>query len=132
MLTAIKLLHTLIWTFLAAGIVALPIAGVLRRFRWAAILTGLVLLECGVLALNGGRWFNALRVAHIGYHEQSAEDARRRITGFFRPHLSSWIRQDSPWDRLSYLAGKIRDTEVTFNVRISQPQDPFLANAFTG
>ena len=55
MLTAIKLLHTLIWTFLAAGIVALPIAGVLRRFRWAAILTGLVLLECGVLALNGGR-----------------------------------------------------------------------------
>jgi hypothetical protein len=28
---------------------------VLRRFRWAAILTGLVLLECGVLAVNGGR-----------------------------------------------------------------------------
>jgi hypothetical protein len=55
MLTAIKLLHTVIWTFLAAGIVALPIAGVLRRFRWAAILTGLVLLECGVLALDGGR-----------------------------------------------------------------------------
>lgn len=55
MLTSIKLLHTLIWTFLAAGIVALPIAGVLRRFRRAAILTGLVLLECGVLALNGGR-----------------------------------------------------------------------------
>jgi len=55
MLTAIKLLHTLIWAFLAASIVALPIVGVLRRFRWAAILTGLVLLECGVLALNGGR-----------------------------------------------------------------------------
>jgi hypothetical protein len=55
MLTAIKLLHTLIWAFLAASIVALPIVGVLRRFRWAAILTGLVLLECGVLALNHGR-----------------------------------------------------------------------------
>jgi hypothetical protein len=27
----------------------------LRRFRWAATLTGLVLLECGVLAVNGGR-----------------------------------------------------------------------------
>lgn len=33
----------------------LPLAGVLRRFRWAAILTGLVLLECGVLAVNRGR-----------------------------------------------------------------------------
>jgi hypothetical protein len=55
MLTAIKLLHTLIWAFLAASIVVLPVAGVFRRFRWAAILTGLVLLECGVLAVNGGR-----------------------------------------------------------------------------
>jgi hypothetical protein len=55
MLTAIKVLHTLIWAFLAASIVALPVLGVLRRFRWAAILTGIVLLECGVLAVNGGR-----------------------------------------------------------------------------
>jgi hypothetical protein len=28
---------------------------VLRRFRWAAILTGLVVLECIVLTVNGGR-----------------------------------------------------------------------------
>lgn len=55
MLMAIKLLHTLIWAFLAASIVALPVLGVLRRFRWAAILTGIVLLECGILAINGGR-----------------------------------------------------------------------------
>ena len=55
MLTTIKLLHTLIWAFRAASILALPIAGALRRFRWAAILTGLVLLESGVLALNHGR-----------------------------------------------------------------------------
>jgi hypothetical protein len=48
-------LHTLIWAFLAASILALPIVAVTRRFRWAAILTGLVLLECGVLALNAGR-----------------------------------------------------------------------------
>jgi hypothetical protein len=32
-----------------------PVAGVLRRFRWAAILSVIVLLECGVLAVNGGR-----------------------------------------------------------------------------
>jgi len=54
-LTAIKLLHTLIWVFLAGSILVLPIAGVLRRFRWAAILTVIVLLECAVLAANGGR-----------------------------------------------------------------------------
>ena len=55
MLTAIKLFHTAIWAILAGSIVVLPLTGVLRRFRWAAILTGLVLLECGVLAVNGGR-----------------------------------------------------------------------------
>lgn len=55
MLTAIKLLHTIIWAFLAASILALPVVGMLRRFRWAAILTVIVLLECGVLAANGGR-----------------------------------------------------------------------------
>lgn len=55
MLTAIKLLHTLIWAFMAACIVALPVVAVLRRFRWAAILSVLILLECGVLAVNGGR-----------------------------------------------------------------------------
>jgi hypothetical protein len=54
-LTAIKLLHTVIWAFLAASILALPVLAMLRRFRWAVILTMIVLLECGVLAVNGGR-----------------------------------------------------------------------------
>jgi len=54
-LTAIKLLHTVIWAFLAASILALPVTGWLRRFRWAAILSLIVLLECGVLVVNGGR-----------------------------------------------------------------------------
>ena len=54
-LTAIKFLHTAIWAFLAGSIMALPVAGVLRRFRRAAIITGIILLEGGVLATNGGR-----------------------------------------------------------------------------
>jgi len=54
-LTAIKLLHTVIWAFLVASILALPLLAMFRRFRWAAILTVIVLLECGVLAINGGR-----------------------------------------------------------------------------
>jgi hypothetical protein len=55
MLTTIKLLHTMVWAILAGSIVVLPLTGVMRRFRWAAILSGLVLLEWGVLAVNGGR-----------------------------------------------------------------------------
>ena len=47
--------------------------------------------EAGHSFLNnpGTWWFNALRVIHIGYHEPSAEDARRRIVSFFQQHLSS-------------------------------------------
>jgi hypothetical protein len=54
-LTAIKLLHTVIWALFAASILVLPVAGVLRRFRLTAILSVIVLLECAVLAANGGR-----------------------------------------------------------------------------
>jgi hypothetical protein len=55
MLTAVKVLHTTIWAMLAAAVLALPLLGALGRFRWAARLTGLILLECAVLAANGGR-----------------------------------------------------------------------------
>lgn len=54
-LMAIKVAHTAIWAFLVTCILALPAAAWLRRFRFAAILTALVLLECCVLAVNGGR-----------------------------------------------------------------------------
>jgi len=55
LLTAIKLLHTVIWALLAGIILALPVTGLLGHFRWSAILTGIILLECAVLAANGGR-----------------------------------------------------------------------------
>ncbi len=55
MLAWIKLVHTLVWLFFAGCIMAIPIAGALRQFRWAAVFTGLVLLECAILALNRGR-----------------------------------------------------------------------------
>jgi hypothetical protein len=51
-LVAIKLLHTVVWLFLVACIVAIPVAGALRWFFLAAVLAGLVLLECLVLVLN--------------------------------------------------------------------------------
>jgi len=54
-LVVVKLLHTIIWAFFAACIVALPVVALERRFDWAVGLTVLVLTECLVLALNGMR-----------------------------------------------------------------------------
>ena len=54
-LIIIKVAHTAIWAVMAAAIVALPIVAVRGRFRLAAWLTALIVAECIVLALNGGR-----------------------------------------------------------------------------
>jgi hypothetical protein len=51
-LIAIKLLHTIIWFFFAACILALPVVGFRRQFRRAAVLAALVMAECAVLAFN--------------------------------------------------------------------------------
>ena len=53
-LVQIKLLHTAIWWFVAVCIVAIPIVGMRGHYAWAAVLIGLVLVECGVLAANRG------------------------------------------------------------------------------
>jgi hypothetical protein len=55
MLIAIKLLHTVVWALLAGCILALPVLAAKRRFAWCGILTVIILVECGVLALNRGR-----------------------------------------------------------------------------
>ena len=54
-LKQIKVLHTVIWTIMAASILALPWAAWSGRFRWAFGLTLLVVGECMVLAVNRGR-----------------------------------------------------------------------------
>ena len=53
-LLGIKILHTLVWGFFVSCIVAIPILGIWKEFRWAAILTGLVLVECVVIVANRG------------------------------------------------------------------------------
>jgi hypothetical protein len=55
MLVALRVLHTAVWLFFVECIVFIPIASALRRFVWADVLAGLVLVECAVLASNGGR-----------------------------------------------------------------------------
>jgi len=54
-LTAIKLLHTAVWAVMAGCIFALPFLASVHQFRWALILTLIIVGECAVLALNGGR-----------------------------------------------------------------------------
>lgn len=55
MLIAIRLLHTAIWAFMVGCILTLPVVGLKRRFNWAVILTAIILVECGVVALNRGQ-----------------------------------------------------------------------------
>lgn len=55
MLTAIKLVHTAVWAFFAACILALPFFAITHRLDWALGATALILVECAALALNRGR-----------------------------------------------------------------------------
>ena len=54
-LIAVKALHTAIWAFFVACILAVPVAAAARRFHQAALLSMMVWIECGVLAVNRGR-----------------------------------------------------------------------------
>jgi len=54
-LKLVKLVHTAIWALMATAIVAVPIAAMLGRFRVAGCLSVLIIAECLVLLLNGGR-----------------------------------------------------------------------------
>jgi hypothetical protein len=54
-LLAIKLLHTAIWVFFVGCILLIPVAAEFRRFRLGSTLSGLVFVECAVLAINKGR-----------------------------------------------------------------------------
>jgi hypothetical protein len=54
-LRAVKLVHTAVWVFFVACILALPVSAALGRFDLALAAFLLVLCECGVLALNRGK-----------------------------------------------------------------------------
>lgn len=51
-LRSIKILHTIVWAVFAGAVLALPVAGILGRFRWVLALTILVMAEVLVLAFN--------------------------------------------------------------------------------
>lgn len=51
-LRAIKLVHTIVWAFFVAVILAIPVAAWQRRFALFTGLTAIVLIEVAVLAVN--------------------------------------------------------------------------------
>ncbi len=51
-LIAIKTLHTLVWAFFVAAIVAIPMSAADGRFDRVVIFIGIVLVEVAVLAAN--------------------------------------------------------------------------------
>jgi hypothetical protein len=51
-LRAIRVLHTIVWAFFAAAVVAVPLAAWYRRFDLFAVFTVIVLIEVVVLVFN--------------------------------------------------------------------------------
>lgn len=51
-LRAIKTLHTIVWAFFAACIIAIPILGFMRYYSHAVAVVGVVLIEVLILAAN--------------------------------------------------------------------------------
>lgn len=54
-LRAVKVVHTAVWAFFVACILAIPLLAALDRFRWAALFVGIVALEVVALVANGMR-----------------------------------------------------------------------------
>ena len=51
-LVVVKVVHTIVWAFMASCIVWVPLLALARRFRFALLLSLIVLSEVAVLALN--------------------------------------------------------------------------------
>ena len=81
----IRLLHTIAWVCFVACIVAVPFAAEFRRFRVAATLSGVVLAECLILALNQCRC--PLTNLAAAYTEERADN--------FDIYLPMWLARNN-------------------------------------
>lgn len=84
-LFAIKLLHTLVWAFFVACIVAVPVAAHLGRFEIAAWAAGAVMVEVLVLLLN--RWRCPLTDVAARYTDDRRDN--------FDIHLPLWLARNN-------------------------------------
>lgn len=84
-LFAIKLLHTLVWAFFVACIVAVPVAAHLRRFDIAGWAAAAVMFEVLVLLLN--RWRCPLTDVAARYTDDRRDN--------FDIHLPLWLARNN-------------------------------------
>jgi hypothetical protein len=97
-LVRIKLLHTVIWAVLAAGIVALPALALAGHLRWALALSAIVLIECAVIGLNKGKC--PLTAMAARYTDDRADN--------FDIYLPLWLARYNKWIfGLLFLGGEI-------------------------
>ena len=80
-LRAIRLLHTVVWAFFVAAIVAVPVTAWYGRFDLFAAFTAIVLVEVGVLA------FNRMRCPLTGVAARYTDDRRDN----FDIYLPLWL-----------------------------------------
>jgi hypothetical protein len=103
-LLTVKLVHTAVWAFFAACIVAIPVLSWMDELRAAAVLCGVVFVEVLVLAFNG--WRCPLTPVAARY-----TDDRRANFDIFLPEWSpattrrSSVRSMSPEPFYSCTAG---------------------------
>lgn len=79
------MVHTLIWQFFVGCSVAIPVLGAGRLYMWAAVLIGVVLVECGVLAADRGR---------CPMTDLAAEQTEQR-TANFDIYLPMWLARNN-------------------------------------
>jgi len=97
-LLGIRLLHTMVWMGFVACIVAVPIAAEFRHFQAASIFSGVVLVECLILALNRCRC--PLTNLAAGFTEERADN--------FDIYLPLWLaRYNKIVFGLLFVAGEI-------------------------
>ena len=51
-LVVVRVVHTIVWAFLASCILLIPVLAVAERLRFALVLTAIVVCEMAVLAVN--------------------------------------------------------------------------------
>lgn len=95
-LRRVKLIHTVVWTFFAGSIVAIPLVASFSKYRAASLLIGIVFVEVLVLALN------RMRCPLTGVAARYTDDRRDN----FDIYLPEWLaRHNKLVFGLLYVAG---------------------------
>lgn len=86
-LRAVKIVHTVVWAFFVASIVAVPMSAWAGRFGWALLFAGIVLVEVVVLA------FNRMRCPLTDVAARYTPDRRPNFDIYLPEWLARWNKE---------------------------------------